>query len=97
MLKNIFIGFTLMFALSCDNEDNEGIIKQENGEVWISGGLYYCAEQVRLDNGVTLVVSLENIIPFKSGDRVYIKYKEMGVNAFCSPYIDCEIIEINKI
>ena len=86
----------LFFSLSsCDKEENS--IKQENGNVWLSGGLYYCAEQVRLDNGDTLVVSLEDIISFRSGDRVNVKYKEIGVNENCLQYIDCEIIEINKI
>ena len=97
VIKNILCGLILMLALSCNKENNEGVIKQDNGKVWLSGGLYYCAEQVRLDSGDTLVVSLEDIIAFRSGDRVNIKYKEIGVNEFCSPYIDCEIIEIHKV
>jgi len=97
MLRNIFFGFTIMIALSCNKEESEDIICQENGKVWLSGGLYYCAEQLRLDNGDTLVVSLEDIISFRSGDRVNVKYKEIGANEFCTSYIDCEIIEINKI
>ena len=96
-IKNIFFGLILLFALSCDNKDNEDVIKQENGEVWLSGGLYYCAQQVRLDNGDTLIVSLEDIISFRSGDKVNVKYKEIGVNENCSQYIDCVIIEIKKI
>lgn len=93
-IKNIFFGLILLFALSCKNED---VIEQENGEVWLSGGLYYCAQQVRLDNGDTLIVSLEDIISFRSGDKVNVKYKEIGVNENCSQYIDCVIIEIKKI
>lgn len=97
ILKNILYVLILFLALSCNKEESEDNIKQENGKVWFSGGLYYCAQQVRLDNGDTLVVSLEDIISFRTGDKVNIKYKEIGVNEFCSPCIDCEIIEINKI
>ena len=96
-MKKILLGLTLVFVLSCNKDNDDDSIKQENGKVWLSGGLYYCAEQIHLDNGDTLVVSLEDIIFFRSGDRVKLKYKEIGVNEFCSPYIDCEIIEIKKI
>lgn len=97
MLKNIIYGLTLLFALSCNQDDRESFIKRENGKVWLSGGLAYCAEQIHLDNGDTLIVSLEEIISFRSGDRVNVKYKEIGINEFCSPSIDCEIIEIKKV
>jgi len=97
MVKNIIYGLILMLALSCNKEDGESSIKQEFGNVWLSGGLYYCAEQIHLDNGDTLVASLEDIIFFRSGDRVNVKYKEIGINEFCSPSIDCEIIEIKKV
>lgn len=96
MTNKILLGLTLVFILSCA-KDNDNSIKQEKGKVWLSGGLYYCAEQIHLDNGDTLVVSLEDIISFRSGDRVIVKYKEITINEFCSPYIDCEIIEIKKI
>ena len=85
----------LIILYSCKKEEHP--IKQENGYVWMSGGLYFCAEQIRLDNGDTLVVSLEDIISFRSGDRVNVKYREIGVNENCLQYFDCEIIEISKI
>lgn len=91
------LGVTILFALSCNKDDNEDSIKLENGNVWLSGGLAYCAEQIHLDNGDTLIVTLEEIISFRSGDRVTVKYKEIGINEFCSPSIDCEIIEIKKV
>jgi len=97
MLRNTFFGLALLITLSCNKEESQENFKQENGKVWLSGGLYYCAEQLCLDNGDTLVVSSEDIISFTSGDRVNVKYKEMGVNEFCPPFIDCEIIEITKI
>ena len=97
MIKNILFGITLIFAISCNKDNNDSSFKQENGNIWLSGGLYYCAEQVRLDNGDTLVVSLADIISFRSGDRVNVKYKEIGKNRNCLEYIDCELIEIKKI
>ena len=59
--------------------------------------MYYCAEQLHLDNGDTLIAIRGALFSFKSGDRVNVKYKESGINENCSPYINCEIIEINKI
>ena len=97
MIKKVLLGLTLLFILSCNKDDSEGIIKQENGNVWLSGGLANCAEQIHLDNGDTLIVSLEEIISFRLGDRVKVKYKEIGINEYCSPSIDCEIIEIKKL
>ena len=88
-------GLVLMIAFSCDQDDD--FIKQENGNVWLSGGLAVCAEQIHLDSGDTLIVNLEEIIAFKSGDRVRVKYKEIGINDSCSPGIDCQIIDIRKV
>ena len=95
MTRKILFGLAFVFALSC-NKDDDNDFKQGNGEVWLSGGLAYCAEQIHLDNGGTLIVNMEEIISFKSGDRVNVKYKEIGLNKTCSPGIDCEIIEIKK-
>jgi hypothetical protein len=99
MIKNAIFGLLVLFAISCNNNDtnDDAITKQANGNVWLSGGLAYCAEQIHLTNGDTLIVSMAEIIAFKSGDKVTLKYKEMGVNEFCSPSIDCEIIEIKKV
>jgi hypothetical protein len=96
-MKKVLLGLTLtlLVVLSCNKDDGDALIKQESGKVWLSGGLAYCAEQIRLDNGVTLIVNIKDIISFKSGDRVTVKYKEIGINEFCSPSIDCEIIEIH--
>lgn len=97
MIKNILFGLVLILALSCVMDDDNDILKQENGSIWISGGLMNCAHQIRLDDGVTLIGSLEDIGSFTSGDKVRVIYKEIGINEFCSPAIDCEIIEIFKI
>ena len=96
MTRRLLFGLTLVFCISC-SQDNDDTIKQEKGNIWLSGGLYHCAEQIHLDNGDTLVVPLEDIISFRSGDRVEVKYKELSINEFCPPYIDCEIIEIQKV
>ena len=96
MMKKVLLGLTLLVVLSCNKDDGDALIKQESGKVWLSGGLAYCTEQIHLDNGVTLIVNnIEDIISFKSGDRVTVMYKEIGINEFCSPGINCEIIEIH--
>lgn len=97
MKKKILLGLMIVFALSCNKDNDDEPTKQENGNVWLSGGLYYCAEQIHLDNGDTLIVNIEDVISFTSGDKVNVKYKEIGINENCSPGIDCEIIEIKKI
>lgn len=98
MAKRLLFGLVLALFLSCnENDGNEVSIKQEYGVVWLSGGLAVCAEQIHLDNGDTLIVKLEDIIVFRTGDRVNVKYKEIGLNKSCSPGIDCEIIGIKKI
>jgi hypothetical protein len=95
--RQILIGLALIFALSCNEENDVDSVRQEKGHVWLSGGLAYCAEQIHLDNGDTLIVRIENVISLTSGDRVSIKYKELGVNENCPPGIDCEVIDIEKI
>jgi hypothetical protein len=98
MTKRILFGLVIVFFLSCNNDDvNDSSIKQQNGEVWISGGLAVCAEQIHLDNGDTLIVNSKDVISFKTGDRVNVKYKEIGINESCTPGIDCKIIEIKKV
>ena len=98
MTKRILLGLVLVFILSCNKDDgNDSSIKQQDGDIWLSGGLAVCAEQIHLDNGDTLIVNLEDIISFRTGDRVNVKYIEIGVNESCTPGIDCEIIEIKKV
>jgi len=98
MARRILLGLVLVFFLSCNNDDSNDVsINQQDGDVWLSGGLTVCAEQIHLDNGDTLIVNLEDIISFRTGDRVNVKYKEIGLNESCTPGIDCEIIEIAKV
>lgn len=98
MTKRILLGLVLVFFLSCNkDEGNDSSIKQQDGAVWLSGGLAVCAEQIHLDNGDILIVNMEDILSFKSGDRVNVKFKEIGLNESCTPGIDCKIIEIKKV
>jgi hypothetical protein len=98
MAKSILPGLVLASFFSCVNDDSSGgAVKQQDGDIWLSGGLGACAEQIHLANGDTLIVDLEDITSFGTGDRVIVKYKEIGVNKSCAPGIDCEIIEIRKI
>lgn len=97
MTKKILFIFVVVFALSCKKGNDNDSIKHEIGNVWLSGGLAYCAEQIRLDNGQTLIVKMEDVISFKSGDKVVLRFREIGINKDCSPCIDCEIIEIKKV
>ena len=98
MTKRILFGLVLVFLLACNEDDgNDGSIKQQYGDVWLSGGLAVCAKQIHLDNGDTLIVKLEDVMAFRTGDRVNVKYKEICLNESCTPGIDCEIIEIKKV
>jgi hypothetical protein len=97
MTKNILIGLALIFALSCKKDNDDDAAKLETGSIWLSGGLMYCAEQIHLDNGDTLIVGIEDVITFTSGDRVSVRYRETGINEMCPPGIDCEIIDIQEI
>ncbi|WP_157243349.1 hypothetical protein [Algoriphagus resistens] len=97
MKNNIMLMLAVSLALLSCNSDSEDIIKTEKGKLWLSGGLYYCAEQIHLDNGDTLIVNLKEVISYTSGDRVTIKYKELGRNKNCSYGINCSVIELRKL
>lgn len=99
IIVSILIAF-IVIQISCEDEKEnaENDFKQEKGTVWLSGGLAHCAEQIHLDNGDTLVVhDMETIYAFKSGDRVSVNYVETGINNNCYPYIDCELMDIERI
>ncbi len=89
--------FVLIFWLSCNDDDGDAHIRQEEGKIWLSVGLLHCAEQIHLDNGDTLIVNIEDIMPFISGDRVSVSYREIGIKGSCPPGIDSEILDIRKI
>ncbi|WP_158857287.1 hypothetical protein [Lunatibacter salilacus] len=94
----IIYGILFLAALAACSNDNEDItIQQAEGNVWRSGGLMFCADQLHLDNGDTLVVSLEDIHSFISGDKISVTYQETGVNESCPKFTNCKIIEIRKV
>jgi len=98
MKKTLLPAMLFACLFSCMDEDKDDTaIKQQEGEIWLSGGLAVCAEQIHLANGDTLIVDLEDIMNFSAGDRVNVKYKERGLNEACAPGINSEIIEIRKI
>jgi hypothetical protein len=97
MINKILLIAALLITLSCTRDEGKDSYEQGNGNIWLSGGLAYCAEQIHLENGNTLIVNLSDVKSFKSGDRVTVKYKEKGISKSCPPGIDCEIIEIKKI
>ena len=98
MKKTLLTALLFAFLFSCVDEDkDEAAIKQQEGEIWRSGGLALCAEQIHLANGDTLIVDLEDIMDFSAGDRVNVRYTERGLNEACAPGINGEIIEIRKM
>lgn len=103
MNKFTFQTLILLFIfISCSKEVEEDNfnIKEGNGTVWLSGGLYFCAEQIRMDNGDTLipVINPPEIFLSAMNGRVHIKYKVIDNRVSgCTIGKDCEIIEINEI
>lgn len=97
-MKNLLLILVVLLFLSCKKTSDDNNIKQATGTVWISGGLVYCAEQIHLDNGKKLIVSDKiTIYKFRAGDRVVVKYKEIGTSKYCAPNIDCNVISMEKL
>lgn len=101
MRNPLFLVIALLVLFSCSKEKEEipALVKEGKGTVWLSGGLYFCAEQIRMDNGDTLIVADQmEIYAFKSGERILVKYEETeAIESGCNIGIDCEIIEIETI
>ena len=98
----IFAIAILIFLISCgkDTENEEPRILEGTGTVWFSGGLMYCATQVRMENGDTLIPNQFNteIMKLKTGNRVQLKYQELAIReSGCTIGKDCKIIEVNVI
>jgi hypothetical protein len=104
MKQSIF--YSLIFLIiattfnACSKEGEEEInpeIREGTGTIWLSGGLAFCAEQIRMENGDTLIpVSYEEVYKFESGQLVNIKFIEKETReSSCSVGKDCEIIEIS--
>ena len=107
-MKRIFfraIIFSILFIISfsCSKEtDEKDNIKEGRGTVWLSGGLYYCATQIRMTKGDTLIpidfINEMKLMHFKMDDKVQVKYRELDSNeSGCLIGKDCEIIEIKLL
>ena len=98
----IFAIAILIFLISCgkETENEESQILEGTGTVWLSGGLMYCATQVRMENGDTLIPNqfTTELMKLKTGTRIKLKYKELTIReSGCTIGKDCKIIEVNVI
>jgi len=101
MNKIVWI-IVMIFLISCgkETEDVELQVLEGTGTIWLSGGLMYCATQVRMENGDTLIPSQFNteLMKLKTGNRVQLKYKELTIReSGCTIGKDCKIIEVKVI
>jgi len=92
----------LIFSFSCSNEteNDEPQIMEGTGTVWLSGGLMYCATQVRMENGDTLIPNQfsAEVMKLKSGNRIRLKYLELSIReSGCTIGKDCKIIDVRVI
>lgn len=92
----------LFILFSCTDEkeiDTESEVKKGIGTVWLSGGLYFCATQIRMEKGDTLIPTGEpEIFFYKSGMRINVSYIELQTKeSGCSIGTDCKIIEFTVI
>jgi hypothetical protein len=92
-LAYLVVIHALSFSCSNETEENNAIIKHGNGTLWLSGGLMFCATQIRMENGDTLIPINElQVLKYNSGQKLEISYelletKETG----CSIGKDCKI------
>jgi hypothetical protein len=101
-MNKIVWTIVLIFLFSCgkDAETKETQILEGTGTVWLSGGLMYCATQVRMENGDTLIPNQFNpeIMKLKTGNRIQLKYQELAIReSGCKIGKDCKIIEVKVI
>jgi len=92
----------LIFLISCgkETEDVDLQVLEGTGTVWLSGGLMYCATQIRMENGDTLIPNqfTNELVYLKSGNKVRMKYHELTISeSGCKIGKDCKIIEVKVI
>lgn len=95
-MKAVFLVCAITLLFSCSEQEESPDWEEGLGTLWLSGGLYFCADQIRMAEGDTLiVVNKTEIAPFKSGDEILVKYRKTGQNeSGCTIGTDCEILEI---
>jgi len=89
-----------MYSCGEDTKTDETQLYEGTGIVWHSGGLMYCATQIRMENGDTLIPNQFNteIMKLKTGNRVQLKYQELAIReSGCTIGKDCKLIEVNVI
>ena len=92
-LASLVVILAVSISCSNDTEENNANLKHGSGTLWLSGGLYYCATQIRMENGDTLIPINElQVLKYNSGQKLKISYelldnKETG----CSIGKDCKI------
>lgn len=87
----------ILFGACSKNDDQQTKYKEGTGEVWLSGGLWYCATQIRMENGDTLipVPEIEVHSKFTSGEKVNVIFIESDdKKSGCTIGKECEIIDI---
>lgn len=95
----LLIVLNISFSCSKKSDEKDFEIKEGTGTVWLSGGLAYCATQIRMEKGDTLIpVNEFAVLSYSADDKVQVKYKELDSReSGCSIGKDCEIIEIELI
>lgn len=87
--------FSCSEETTTDNQDwKTGIV-----EVWLSGGLFFCAEQIHMQNGDNAIpINIEKRMVFRSGQKINVKYQELEIRETnCTIGKDFEILEIQII
>jgi hypothetical protein len=89
----------ILCSCTKESEHEDAFVQEGNGTIWLSGGLYFCAEQIRMDEGDTLVMkSKGELAQFHSGERVLVKYiVQTERQSGCTIGKECELIGISKI
>lgn len=86
-----------MYSCGEDTKTDDTQIYEGTGIVWRSGGLMYCATQIRMENGDTLIPNqlIDEIMRLKTGNRIRLKYHELAIReSGCTIGKDCKIIEV---
>lgn len=97
----IYLTIILVVTSSCSNEpdENNSETKQGTGTLWLSGGLYFCATQIRMESGDTLIpVNEEMVLMYNSGQKLNLSYKVLeNKESGCSIGKDCKIDKVTII
>lgn len=98
-IAGLFVILTITFSCLNKTDENNSEIKHGTGTLWLSGGLYFCATQIRMESGDTIIpINIEQVLVYKSGQRLKISYKELeNKESGCSIGKDCYIEKVVAI